>query len=156
MVHEKCSLLAYGAVKSRGNLLFCPENWGSTFIRIVGTFPSQVTASQPRTFLIAATPSNPKPQLQRSFFLQRNVSKSRASFILRFCPFNRPWWKTKPWDSSHSLFQRHWVQPRVVLSTTWRKWVLYADVSVYGFTWMGRTPVRYMHHISETDLAYDE
>ena len=98
---------------------------------------------------------NPKSQvlIQASSYFTARHFKCHCNFTPSVCSFDRPWRKTRPWDSSRSMCQRHWVQLRVVPSTTWRKWVLYADVSAYGFTWMERTPVGNVH--SFCWLSYD-
>lgn len=95
----------------------------------------------------------PIPQTKASFYFTARHFKSQCNLIPSVCSFDRPWRKTRPWDSSRSLCQQHWVQLRVVPSTTWRKWVLYVDVSACGFTWMERTPVGYIH--SFCWLSYD-
>jgi hypothetical protein len=104
---------------------------------------------------IPHSPLRGKPQISDKsyFFFYSETFQNQCNFTPTVCSFDRPWKKTRLWDSSRSLCQQHWVQLRVVPSTTWRKWVLYADVSAYGFTWMERTPVGNIH--SFCCLSYD-
>jgi hypothetical protein len=72
-------------VQSSRNLFYRPEDGGSTFLRIIGTFMLHITASHPRIFLTVSAAVNPNLK-QKQLLLQRDLSKANATSYSLFVP----------------------------------------------------------------------